>query len=414
MIAAWGLVALCAAAAIRSLFVGIRFVQALKRKHPNPPPNDSGPVRVVLCLRGNDPFLCDCIAGLLGQDYRDYEVMIVLDSCDDPAWQIAHDATADATVPVTIKPLLDRCTHRSLKMNAVLQAVSDLPDDCAAVAIADADVVPSPSWLRSLVEPLSDPQVGISTGIRWCIPESSEWGTIVRYLWSSFAEPQRHAHQIPWAGSLAIRRDLVDTARDSRIWQRSLSDDVPLAHLLHQKRLRLVFVADAVSAVREVISLVPCISFLSRQMTWVRLYHPRWPAILADCLLTATAGIAGPICIAALLASEARQPALLSAAVWALFVAALCVSHFLVESRVFKIIRSHGGSTYSPLAAWIKCFVAAPILPPLYFACTLYAQFRRSVTWRGIRYKFQGPWESEMQDDAPFQMSPTSNNASVM
>ncbi|MBI2479634.1 MAG: glycosyltransferase family 2 protein, partial [Planctomycetia bacterium] len=274
MIAVWGLSLLCLVAALRTLVIAGRYVRLFGNSHPANAVHCAPMVRVVLCLRGDDPFLRDCIAGLLAQDYENYELVIVVDSTDDPAWEVAQEAVLGASVPVTVRPLRVRSKQRSLLMSSVLEAVSDLRDDCEAIAIADADVITAANWLRSLVAPLRDPQVGAATGIRWCVPESSEWGTTIRYMWNSFAEPQRHTHQIPWGGSLAIRRDVLDIARGDRYWQQAFCADLTLTPILAARGLRVQIVPAATSVVRETISFWPCLSFLTRQMTWVRLYHP--------------------------------------------------------------------------------------------------------------------------------------------
>ncbi len=414
MMVVWALAACCAAAALRTLLIAARFVRLFKPDAAADEVSYAPPARVVLCLRGADPFLRDCIAGLLAQRYPRYELVIVVDSVDDPAWQIAHEATANATVPVTIKSLQVRSKHRSLLMSSMLEAVSDLPDDCEVVAIANADVIPAANWLQSLVSPLTDERVGVATGIRWCVPESAEWGTIIRYLWNSFAEPQRHTHQIPWAGSMAVCREILDIARNDRYWQRSFCDDVTLTPILGEKQLRIQIVPEAVTAVRETIGLRPCLSFLARQMTWVRLYHPRWLAILLDSFLLATPAMLGLAALVWSFVFGFYNIAALIAGITLAYSLALCLTHFWVEHHVFQVIRGHGGSTSSPLAAWIKCFIAAPLLPPLYSACAIYAHFRRRVSWRGIQYQYRGPWEIDVQVDRPFEPTQSQETASMV
>lgn len=374
----------------------------------------SGRSGVVLCLRGADPFLRDCIAGLLAQNYSRYELVIVVDSEDDPAWEVAHEATAGAAIPVTIRPLQVRAKNRSLLMSSMLEAVGDLPNECEAVVIANADVITARTWLTSLVAPLRDAKVGVATGIRWCVPESSEWGTIVRYMWNSFAEPHRHTHQIPWAGSMAVRREILDIARNDRYWQSGFVDDVTLTPLLSEKRLRVQIVPEATTVVRETIGFLPCLSFLSRQMTWVRLYHPRWPAILADSLLLAMPIFVSLLCIIQALANGNTHLAAIMMATGGSFSVALCLAHFWVEHHVFTVIRRHGGSTHSPLAAWIKCFAVAPLMPAIYWTCAVYAHFRRHVSWRGIHYVYQNPWDIEVQVDKPFERTVGTNTTSMV
>ena len=43
---------------------------------------------VLLCIRGLDPSLLHCLNGLLDQDYSNYDIRIIVDSADDPAWEI--------------------------------------------------------------------------------------------------------------------------------------------------------------------------------------------------------------------------------------------------------------------------------------------------------------------------------------
>src|SRR5690348_1944671 len=47
-------------------------------------------VVVVLPIRGADPSLAACLRGLLNQDYPRYELRIIIDSLEDPAWSLVH------------------------------------------------------------------------------------------------------------------------------------------------------------------------------------------------------------------------------------------------------------------------------------------------------------------------------------
>src|SRR5262249_4112160 len=49
---------------------------------------------VILSLRGADPSLGECLAGLLRQDYPAYEVHIIVDSTVDPAWEAVEKILA--------------------------------------------------------------------------------------------------------------------------------------------------------------------------------------------------------------------------------------------------------------------------------------------------------------------------------
>jgi len=57
---------------------------ALRRQPPSLLTDQQCPkAAVVLCLRGKDPFLADCLRALLTQDYPCFDVRIVVDANDD-------------------------------------------------------------------------------------------------------------------------------------------------------------------------------------------------------------------------------------------------------------------------------------------------------------------------------------------
>ena len=284
----------------------------------------------------------------------------------------------------------------------LLQAVRGADAACQAIVVVDADVVTHPDWLRELVRPLADERVGAACGIRWYIPESAEWGTTVRYLWNAAAEQRRLHYGIPWGGSLAVRRELADEAAAGTHWRQAFCEDVTLAPLLRDRRLQMRLVTETIAAVRESISWGRSLSFLSRQMTWVRLYHPQWRTIAAECLLTSATLLGGAALFAVAVWLRAWPLASVAAGAWGVLTVALCVGHFWAESRVFAVVRRRGGETSSPLSAWIKCFVAAPIVPLLQCVCLLQARLCRRVTWRGIVYRFAGPRQICLETDVPF------------
>lgn len=358
--------------------------------------------RIVLCVRGADPFLARCIQCLLGQDYPHFDVRVIVDRADDPAWPVVAEALREAPVAARVEALSTRSKHRSLKVTSLLQGIADLDSSYAVVAIADADVIAHRHWLRDLVQPLQNPDVGVTTGVRWYIPESSEWGTLVRYMWNSGAEMRRSWFGLAWGGSMAIRRDVFEAARQGNYWERSFGEDVPLAILLRQRGHRMQIVPEVVAETRESIGLQSCLGFISRQLTVVWLYHPRRYAIALETYGMGALSIWG----AAFLASALWHGD--QATLWSLSGALLTLgvsfiaAHFWAEIHVFRIVITRGGSVWSPIGAWIKCFLAAPFMPLVNAYALLRAQLRRRVTWRGIVYRIHDRWSIEIETDTPY------------
>ena len=79
---------------------------------------------VILCLRGADPFLPNCIEALLNQDYPEYDLKLIVDSPQDPAWQIVNDTINEQGASnVQVSPLRIIRHNCSLKCSSLLQAV---------------------------------------------------------------------------------------------------------------------------------------------------------------------------------------------------------------------------------------------------------------------------------------------------
>ena len=117
----WALVGSIVAQSVMTLI----FVRALGRWRTPLPADDQCPqAAVVLCLRGRDPFLKSCVQALLAQDYPHYDVRVVVDSRDDPAWQeVEQIAAACRSTNVRIEPLAKRRDTCSLKCSSLAQAV---------------------------------------------------------------------------------------------------------------------------------------------------------------------------------------------------------------------------------------------------------------------------------------------------
>src|SRR5438034_3502070 len=73
------------------LFWAWRFIKQFPPQRSALVDNDELPrVVVVLAVRGADPSLTACLQGLLEQDYPHYQIRIIIDSAEDPAWTLVH------------------------------------------------------------------------------------------------------------------------------------------------------------------------------------------------------------------------------------------------------------------------------------------------------------------------------------
>jgi hypothetical protein len=349
-------------------------------------------------VRG-DPSLGSCLRGLLAQNYPRYDVRIVIDSGADPAGEVVRRAVAAHPAAAALVSCLERGRPTcSLKLSALIQAITALDDSFPVVALIDADVTPYPDWLRDLVGPLADPRVGAATGIRWFTPRAGRWGTRVRYLWGAAACTQMYAFCIPWGGSLALRADLLRDRGLLEQWKHSLWEDTAAYRALRERGLELRFVPAATMLNQETIGLGG-LRLHPSQMLNIRLYHPAWRPVVAHGLASAVGPAAVTACLGLALAGGSWAAAAGRAGLLAAYALGLGCGLSVLEGRIGRLVRSRGES-WAPLSRGV--LLAVPLSHLVYLASLASARLLRRVAWRGITCEFHGPWDVRMVEYRPY------------
>lgn len=382
------------------------FLRALRRVGGDSPGAD-GPLPkavVVVCLRGGDPFLADCLRAVFDQDYPAYEVHVVVDSRDDPAWATVEQVIAETGAEhVRVSPLDQRRETCSLKCSSLVQAISRLDDSVRVVAQVDADAAPHRTWLKELVAPLADERVGAATGNRWYMPAQFSWAALVRYLWNAAAVPQMCTFHIPWGGTLAIKREVFQRSDLLERWGNAFCEDTMVYSALKRLGLEVVFVPSLVMVNREDCSLRGYVQWLRRQLLAARLYHPYWWFTVMHALVTSLIWVAA---LGVGLWGVAAED--LVATSWAVAGAAAYIAIMLtylpiIELAVRRVVRWRGEPTRWMSLRFLLAIPAAGVLLQMVYPSTLISAMRLKRTrWRGIDYRVDGPWQVRMIEYRPF------------
>ncbi|AFY54732.1 glycosyl transferase [Rivularia sp. PCC 7116] len=359
---------------------------------------------VILCLRGADPFLPNCIRALLEQDYPQYELKIIVDSQEDPAWQVANDTVAESNATnVQISPLKIASTVCSLKCSSLIQAVSELDSSYKVVALVDADAVVHPTWLRELVSPLMHPKVGATTGNRWYLSKGKYWGTLIRYIWNISAVIQMYLYGICWGGTLAIKTQVIHESRILEKWARALSEDTMLKAILAEHDLQVKFVPSLLILNREECTLPSLSNWIKRQLLISRLYHPQWWLVVVEAIFSILlpSVIFAFMLLNCLLGNWDISGLLLTC--YSLYIFALLLITIAVEIAVRKVINYRWLMPNLSLTTFMKNLIGIPLTHWFYGFALVSSMWISKVSWRNIVYRIKKPFNIQLTQYKPYQ-----------
>ena len=392
-----------------------RFAAVVRRRLQQPPvlATPAPSAEVVLCLRGVDPSLGPALAALGGQLYPGpWRLLVVVDSLEDPSWPVAEEVLSQLEASgqaswqgVRLIPLAARPESGSLKSASLRQAFGVLHPSTELVALVDADAVVAPGWLAALAAGCGQVGVGAVSGNRWYEPaqgglQGSGPG-MVRAIWNGGALVLMTLLGIPWGGSLAIRRELIEPSGWRQVLATSLCEDTALPKPLARVGYSYQFRPELIALDRDdSIRLRPLVRWIARQLLTARLHHRAWPLVALHGLGSLALLLACLVVVATLLLQGQPLAAGVLGASLVLYEFG-CVALLLWIGRVAAsgLERLGGGlgSNESPkglarrvakgfedvwrLLRWL------PLAQLVYGMATVRAALAWRVEWRGVIYR---------------------------
>lgn len=373
------------------------------------------PATVIICMRGKDPSLGDCLKSIFRQDYPDFRVMLVFDSEVDPAYEFVqtllanHSPSAPACQTLVFKPELGA----SLKCQALCAAIDELTPATQVVALIDTDGIVNSNWLRDLVSPLSDKSIGATTGNRFFPANPPAVGGRLKHVWNAAAVVQMMLYQIAWGGSVAIRRSVLEQSDLLSRWRTAFCEDTMLSRVLSQNGWQLYRVPNLIVSNHETTDLGPAYRWIVRQLLTSRLYVRWWPLVFGHAIAVGAA-ILLPL-ISAIVLAVSQSWSLLAGLMIAFVIYQAVNASLLMwinqlnQAALDKQPTPAGDRRPQdlPTKHWLwnhlDALLLSQIVQPI---AAIHAMALQTVQWRGIRYSVSSKERISLQRYTPYQTQP--------
>ncbi len=344
----------------------------------------TGRVVLIVAVKGPDPEFKHFLDGLARQHYADFRAIFAVQAADDPAVAQIESFRAGRAdrVSTVVAGLAEDEGQKSTNLRAALRSVTASDD---FIVFADANIRPSPDWLRRLIAPLAHGEAEVVSGFAWGIPGSRTLASFALTGMSNalITVPRLPLFNAAWGGSTALRRDKCEALDLDRGWRGTVSDDLQLTRLALRAGYRIAVPRELLP--RAFITAESFRDLFSEGVRWLLLFRVYMPATFAlvICLLTFNS-VGWLLALAGTLAGSAFAFKILLAA----FV--LMLLRTAGRMRIAMTLWGKAGLDENRAYFYFDA-ILAPLAATLSALCTWFALFRNETTWAGITYALDGP-----------------------
>lgn len=327
------------------------------------------PVTVLKPLKGPGFDLYANLASFCRQDYPHYQIVFGVTHGADPAIAVVERLRRDfPECDIALSIGAEAGTNR--KVANLVHMMHHARH--AVLVLSDADVRVRADYLRTMVAPLVDPTIGLTTclyrgrgtGSAPSVMESLYINTlfIPMVLMAQWVQAFRYAY----GASIAVRREVLDAIGGFEAIADYLADDYLLGFKVHAAGWRLVLLPYVVDTVLDATTLA---DFWRHLLRWARTYRVCQPFNWFCTLITHTT-LWG---VLAVVATGGTAPG------WLLLLMALIVRLCSLRYTMHWL-----GELQTPRQLWL-----VPASDLAYSALWAASWLGRHVEWSGLRYRVE-------------------------
>ena len=385
----------------QSLRGGILYLDFFKKELAKPPSDFTPFCSIIAPCCGLDEDLRENLAALFRQNYPRYEIVFVVDDQRDESVSVIEKLMSEPPVfgadlkhPQTITTKLviaGKSSGESQKVHNLRQAVTKVSGASEAFVFVDSDARPGANWLRNLVAPLSDENIGCATGYRWFISKNVGFASELRSVWNASVASALGADtkkNFCWGGSTAIRRDVFERLKIREKWRGTLSDDFAVTRMMKEANLPICFVPQALTATVENCNFRELLEFSTRQMKITRVYAEHlWRASLIGSYVFSTVFWTGVLLLFFVSGEHFWLTLFFTGTIFALGAG----KAFLRLQAVGLVLKDYEKELQRQLISHLFLWTITPLL---YFYNSVCALLSRRIVWRGIEYELKSATET--------------------
>jgi ceramide glucosyltransferase len=248
-----------------AVFSSLRFFSWCLKANPDFTP----PISILKPVRGLDDGAYENFSSFCRQDYPDYELLFCLGGADDSNVPVIEKLARDFP-DRTIRLLIGSNPGAT---NDKVSKLSRLANEAkySYIAFSDSDIRVEPGYLRTVVAPLCDPQVGAVTCLYLQTDEKSFANSLqtiglVSDFYASLAVARLlDGVKFALGSTIVTRKDILAEAGLFAAIENKPADDMLVGRLIAEKGYQVELLPYAVRAVADFESMR---GFLAKRMRW--------------------------------------------------------------------------------------------------------------------------------------------------
>lgn len=329
---------------------------------------------LIIPVAGQHPQMEKALRSLLEQDYPNYSVILVTETDDEKAGDLARmlaEEYPDARHITADKS--DTCGQKNFNL---LAGIDHAKKDSQVYAFCDSTHLAREDFLRCLITPIARKEAEFCTGYHQVQPRDNrlvDLAYAASVLFMGLMQGMPSFTQ-PWGGALAMRRAAFEKRHVRQLWETNVVDDCSLAALLKKDEVAVHMCSAAVlETVAKGCSLSTWRAWMERQILFLKFCIPgQWLGLGIFCIFMLVPPIWATLSFCGGILGIGGGMAPFLAFFW-----------LLVTSWAISFLRTFLNREL-PQMKWILAFFTACAMFGVVYAQTILAN---SITWRNTVYR---------------------------